>query len=112
MKSNSKEVKQRVLNHIIDYVNDWDYENCITIEDKVKSQIDYMKCSRDSIFDTCKRLVEGGTFLVYNGDIEEFLLSLELNNNSKKVFDEWEMFKLYVLLLARELENIYYKGIK
>lgn len=110
MKSNSKEVKTKVLNHIIDYIDEWD--NAETIQEKVINQLDNMKNHREDIYHACIRLVQGGEFLVSSYDIREFINSLDLNNNSNKVFDDMQVFNMYCLLLARELETIYYKGVK
>lgn len=105
MKTNSKEVKTKVLNHIIEFVEEWD--NADTIKNKVIDQIDYMKNTREDIYQTCIRLVQGCTFLIYDEDIREFIDSLELNNNSNKKFDNMQVFNMYCMLLARELETIY-----
>lgn len=107
MKTNSKEVRQKILEHINETFNDLDYEECLTTKQKVRSQIDYMRNKKDSIYRTCERLVEGGTFLIYTSDIETFLNSLNLNNNSHKKFNDIEIFNMYKLLLSRELENLY-----
>ena len=112
MKSNSKEVRQKIYNHIEETFEDLEYEGCNTLKEKIVNQIDYMKFDREAIFNTCYRLAENGTFLISNYDIIEFINSLDLNNNSNKVFDDMQAFKMYCHLLARELENIYYKGIK
>lgn len=111
MKSNSKEVKTKVLNHIIDYIDEWD--NGETIQEKVIDQVNHcMNHNNDSVYHTCIRLVEGGSFMISSYEQRQFINSLNLNNNSNKVFDDMQVFKMYCLLLARELETIYYKGIK
>ena len=105
MKTNSKEVKAKVLNHIIEFVEEWD--NADTLQNKVINQLDYMKNAREDIYHTCVRLVQGGRFLVYDEDVRQFINSLELNNNSKRKFDCMQVFNMYCILLARELETIY-----
>lgn len=105
MKANSKEVKTKVFNHIIELVEEWD--NADTIKNKVIDQIDYMKNTGEDIYQACIRLVQGGAFLIYDEDIREFIDSLELNNNSNKKFDNMQIFNMYCMLLARELETIY-----
>lgn len=111
MKSNSKEVKAKVLNHIIDYIEEWD--NGETIQEKVIDQVNHsMNRNNDSVYNTCYRIVEGGSFMISSYEQRQFINSLDLNNNSNKVFDDMKVFNMYCLLLARELETIYYKGVK
>ena len=107
MKSNSKEVRQKIYNHIKDTFQDLEYEGCDTLKEKIIKQIDYMKYDRETIYNTCYRLAEEGTFLVSNYDIREFVNSLDLNNKSNKQFNDDDTCKMYFNLLANELWKIY-----
>lgn len=75
-KSNSKEVIQKVREHILDF---YDYKDLL-------SEIEAVKYNGDSVYQAARRLVEGGCFLIYDNDVREFLDGLKLNNKSGKVF--------------------------
>lgn len=111
MKTNSKDVKRKVYNHIIEHLEGLDYEGCKTNEQKVKKQIDYMINKNESVYQACKRFVEGGTFEVYYHDVRQFINTLELNNKSNKNFNDTQVWLFYVRLLSITLYDMYF-GVK
>lgn len=107
MKTNSKEVKQKIYNHIADYFNDLEYEGCTTLQEKIKKQIDYMRIYKEPLNQTALRLAQGGSFIIYTYAIIEFIESLNLNNKSNKKFNDYETETLYFNLVARGIVDIY-----
>jgi len=106
MKSNSKDVKTALRNHINEFIDPSEYDNCNTVKEALRSQINHMKYGVDTDYTSAYRMVEGGGFLIYTDDINNFIISLNLNNNSNKNFDDMDTFKLYCHLIAREIECI------
>lgn len=95
-RSNSKLVKTACAFHVCDYYD--------TRDDLVA---DYNAVDGDA-----KRLVEGGNFLISYYDQREFLNKLDLNNNSKREFSDNEVFKMYVYLVSRAIDDIVTNGVK
>jgi hypothetical protein len=102
MKSNCKEVKTAVRNHIADY---------FTPEELKEQATHLMKTHRDcpTIYHAVRHMAEGGCFLIYNGDIVEFLNGLGINPKGKQ-YDVADSFKLYCHLIARDAELIVKKA--
>lgn len=107
MKSNSKEVRNKVYEHIKDTFDELDYIACETVQDKVRVEINGMKYNQETVYKACLRLAQGGTFLISYQDMRDFVNSLNLNNNSNRAFDDVEVSEMYFYLVARELEAIY-----
>ena len=101
-RSDSKQVIEKVRSHIYDYYN----------LDDLKNDIEAIKLPYDNIYSAAKKLVKGGSFLVYHTDVRKFLESLHLNNKSRKDFSDTECWEMYVHLLAREISNIIKKEVK
>ena len=96
MKSNCKEVKTAVRNHIIDYYT----------PEELKAEVTHlMKMGCPTIYHAVRKMVEGGMFLIYNGDVVEFLNGLGINPKGKQ-YDVSDGFRLYCHLLARDAELI------
>lgn len=95
-RSNSNFVKEKIREHILDY-----FDNV----EKLKKQIDYMKLQKESVWDAGVRLCEGGTFLVYNNDIVDFLNSLNLKN--KRYLKDGNPLRYYSQLIGREIQYLY-----
>lgn len=109
MRSDSKEVRTKVVEHIRDFIDPSEY-NCKTLHEAIVSQLDAMYEHRDyTMYRTAKRWVEGGAFECYYYDVRAFVDSLNLNNSGKRTFSNDEVWAMYVHLLARELEKIYTK---
>ena len=89
-KSNSKEVSNKVKKHVLGcYGND----------------IKLLKADTNAC-GSARAMVEGGNFYIYYDEQRAFLDSLHLNNNSKKEFDDDEVFTMYVLLVSRAIESL------
>ena len=96
MKSNCKYVKNLIRIHIGDYYSDTE----------LKDQVDAIKCNTyPTDYHAVYHMVESGCFLIYNHDIIAFLDSLGINPNNKK-YDEYDSFKLYCHLIARDAQLI------
>jgi hypothetical protein len=94
MRSNRKEVVNKIQEHIREY-----YEG---IED-LKSDVEVQR--QATTYHNFIKLVEGGSFLVYYTDIQDFLNGLGINPNNKEYSNEksWELYKH---LLARDGEKL------
>lgn len=67
----------------------------------LRGQIDYMRNPGDSIHRTAERLVEGGDFLIYNGDIKDWLSERNIKYNDDNFFD------IYKKEMADKIEGLY-----
>ena len=73
--------------------------------DNLIDQIDYMKNPGESIHRTAERLVEGGDFLIYNGDIQDWLDDRAISYNEDNFFDK------YKKTMADTIEKLYNEGV-
>lgn len=103
MKSNCKAVKNMIREHILEYYS----------PEELKNQVEYLQegCRRlyPTNYDAVYHMVEGGSFMVYNHEIIDFLDSLGINSNNKK-YDPYDSFKLYCHLIARDADLIIKKA--
>ena len=102
-RSNNSIVKKALRRHILEYFRDLEYDGVDDKDNagKLVSQIDYMDGS--NVWNKGIQLVTGGCFLIYDGDIIDFLDSLNLKNKSylKDPLD------YYSKLIGREVKWIY-----
>ena len=97
-KSNRKEVSNNIQAHIKDYYD--------SAEDFV-SQMEAMKDpSHPTAWSWGQELAKGGSYLIYNGDMEDFLNNLNINPKGKKFNDE-QVFNNYTALIGRESAKMY-----
>lgn len=85
------------------YIGHLDYKNCITVNEKVKHQIDFMRDDRrkETVRDLAKDWVMGGGFIISNCDAEEFLKKIHAKYNQDNIFDR------YADIMAYYLEKVY-----
>ena len=99
MRTNTKIVSNKIQEHIKEYY---------TIEE-LKEQVKALQTPREykcfthtaSIYEALVEMVEGGCFLVYNSDVQEFLNSLGINPEGKE-YDVQKSWDLYKHLIVRE----------
>lgn len=89
MRTNTKIVKELIKKHILEY----------TTPEELKANIKSVNYNDNTDHNNIIKLVEGGLFLIYNDDISEFLISLNINEKGKK-FNENDSFNLYKHLIA------------
>ena len=107
MKSNSKEVTNKVKEHIANFIDYTEYENAKSIEQALRLQINAIKCYQcPTDYTAAVEMVKNGMFEVYTSDINAFMESLELNNNSSRKFSDDENFKKYQHLIALQVEKM------
>ena len=82
------------------YSEDYGYEGKDKLSN-LKGQIDYMRNPGESINTTAQRLVEGGDFLVWNGDVQNWLRERNIKFNEDNYFD------VYKKEMADKIENLY-----
>lgn len=104
--SNRKEVSDNIQAHILEYYSpDYTGED-IAPEKAFVRQMEAMK--EPTMWKSGQRIAEGGSYLVYNGDMSDFLDSLKINPKGKK-FSEDKAFEMYTSLIGRESERLYNK---
>lgn len=101
-RSDANFVKEKIRNHILNYfTRKHGYENILPIVNLAR-QLQYMGIDR-SLNTRCRELVEGGTFLIYNDEMREFLDSLLLVNQGYKD----SPYEMYLHLISREVYYLY-----
>jgi hypothetical protein len=96
MRSNTKEVINKVQEHIKSY-----YEN---IED-FKNDMKAVQLENMSDYNAIQELVKGGSFLVYYQDVKDFLNELGINPENKE-YEDQKSWELYQHLIARDGEKL------
>ena len=104
MRSTAKEVISKLQAHILDSFTPEDFDT-ETPEQALASQIAYMRHGSNTNYQTALDLVDGGTFLIYYGDVEKFLNSLGINPEGKE-YDTQKVWHTYRHLLAREISKL------
>ena len=69
----------------------------------LREQIDSMRYNNRSTYDTARDLVEGGTFLIYNEDIQNYLKERKIKFNEDNFFD------VYTDYMAKNIVRLYNK---
>lgn len=96
MKTNCKAVKQVIRTHIQEYYT----------PEELKTEIEGIKCPYyPTAYHAAYYMAEGGCFLIYTCEINDFINSLGINSDNKQ-YDDEKTFKLYCHLIAREAQAI------
>ena len=94
--SNRKEVSENIQAHILDYYDSPDdFIRQMDVFDNLPTK-----------WHAGKEIAKGGSYLVYNQDMSDFLDSLKINPKGKKFSDE-KAFDMYTSLIGRESEKLY-----
>lgn len=104
MKAHNKQVVSKLQQHILEGFDPRDFDIETPLQ-ALKLQIEYMKHDHETDYDAGTRYVEGGGYLVYHGEVQEFLNGLGINPDGKE-YDEQDSWRLYVHLLAREISEL------
>ena len=94
MKTTKKEVSEKIQAHILDYFEERGVE-------QLGEQLEAVKYGNMSDRQGLEEIVKGGTLLIYDEDIKEFLDGLGINPEGKE-YDTMESLNLYAHLIARE----------
>lgn len=94
--SNRKEVSENIQAHILDY-----YDS----PDDFIQQMDAMDYLPTK-WRAGEELAKGGSYLIYNGDMADFLNELKINPKGKSFSDE-KAFNTYTSLVGRESAKLY-----
>ena len=95
--TNSKQVKELVRAHIMEH-----QESDLEL---LKANIKALKYNNRSVYQAGVDMVMGGSFLIYHGDVKDFLNGLGINPENKEYTDQ-KSWDLYVHLVAREIEKL------
>lgn len=105
-KSNRKEVSDNIQAHILEhYGPDYTGDDSISAEQAFIDQMDTMSWLPNN-WKRGEEIAKGGSYLVYNQDMADFLDSLKINPKGKK-FDSNKSFDTYVSLIGRESAKLY-----
>ena len=95
IRSTSLQVIKGLHSHILDYYN----------LEELTSQVTNLKCPYyPTLYKCAFHIVEGGCFLIYNEDIQNFLSDLLQSDKTK--YTENQSFEMYCHLLSREIVKI------
>lgn len=99
LRTNTKKVTERMMEHISNYYED--------IND-LRSDLEAVGTPRTiTTYNKACALVEGGCFLIYNGDIADFLKDiLEESDEEANKYDYMQSFNLYKHLIAKAVEKM------
>jgi hypothetical protein len=105
MKSTTTTVKNDINRHIYSYFGESysgkPVNDCLAnLKDQLKS-FDYMPTD----YAKGVYMAEGGTFLVYTQDMEDFLNGLGINPDHKE-YSEQQVFKQYCHLIGRQVAEL------
>ena len=95
-KSNRKEVSDNIQAHILSY-----YDNPVDFMEQMDA-MDYLPTK----WRQGEEIAKGGSYLIYNDDMSDYLDSLKINPKGKK-FSEDKAFNMYTSLVGRESEHLY-----
>lgn len=94
MKTNCKAVKDKIREHIKNYYT----------PEELKNQVEAIKCvTYPTTYHALKHMVNGGCFLIYNNEVQNFLNNLGINPEGN-VYDACKSWELYCHLIARDGE--------
>lgn len=104
MRTTTKSVKTAIREHVLEsFGTDYGWDNDNEIEN-LKQQLksfDYLPTT----YKMAEELVQGGTFLVYYHDVQEFLDGLGINTEGKE-YTQQQSWDLYKHLIAREISAL------
>lgn len=111
MNANSREIRQAVVNHVGEHVSREDY-GVDTWKEVIRRKMAEVKEPGDYLHSRTAgaRQVEGGAFLVYHGEIEEFLLTLHYTPQSIEMRNTDTRWELYKRLVGRAFSDILHHG--
>lgn len=94
--SNRKEVSENIQAHILEY-----YDKPEDFLEQMDA-MDYLPTK----WRAGEELAKGGSYLIYNGDMSDFLNELKINPKGK-TFSEDKAFNMYTSLIGRESAKLY-----
>lgn len=102
MRTNCKEVKNKIREHILEYYT----------AKELAEQVEGIKCRYyPTEYHAVKHMAEGGCFMIYYAEVQDFLNMLGINPDNKK-YDDVESWELYCHLIARDAQLIIKKANK
>ena len=99
MRTNTKEVKTKIREHIADFYT------ANELKEEVKAIMNNDKRIYTSVYHAVLHMVQGGCFLCYHYQVQEFLNSLDINPTNKE-YDTEKSWELYCHLIARDSQLI------
>ena len=106
--SNRKQVSDNIQAHILEYYSpDFTGDDSLSAEQAFVQQMDAMSWLPNN-WKRGEEIAKGGSYLVYNQDMADFLDTLKINPKGKK-FSEDKSFEMYTSLIGRESAKLYDK---
>lgn len=95
MRTNCKEIKTLIREHIADFYTKEEFTS------EIESIIKNSRNLYPTVYHATLHMVQGGCFLCYHWQVQEFLNSLGINPKNKE-YDTQKSWDLYCHLIARE----------
>lgn len=95
MRSTKKEAVQKIQAHILDYYEDRGGTGGL------RQDMEAVKYGVMGDYRALRELVNGGSFLIYHHEVQDFLNSLGINEE-KREYEDAKSWELYSHLIARE----------
>jgi len=102
--SNRKEVSENIQAHILDYYTEDYTGEKISPSEAFVRQMDAM--GESNMWRAGQKIAEGGSYLIYNSDMADFLNELKINPKGK-TFSDQKAFEMYTSLVGRESAKLY-----
>lgn len=100
--TNTKAVREAMKAHVISFFEADNEDPKAVLIDQAKSMI---RRDHPTTYHTGRHMAEGGSFLIYNSEIVDFLNGLGINPTGKE-FDDNKSFALYCHLCCLAVERI------
>ena len=105
MQTTTKQVKQELRDHVLDYfTKDYGWDEPDTLEN-LKEQLEsfsYMPTD----YAKGEYMAQGGSFLIYYDEQREFIEQLLGQEDTKDIYTDQQVFDKYVHLVARTIQDL------
>lgn len=99
-------VMDKVIADIESFIDVEDYGGNLSVKEIILLELENAKAPTDAtLWSKTDRLVEGGFFRIYNHDIVDLLLTLNLNDNLMKQAEQ-DPFKVYKAVMYHAIKRL------
>lgn len=113
LRTTNKIVKERLVADVLDNFWPKNYGVGTVGLQNLKDQLDAMRHADRSIYQTALDYVEGGSYLVYYYDVQNYLHKLlDWKPGVDPDYSDEKAWKLYCHLIARTMANLYEDRVK
>lgn len=113
LRTTNKKVKQKLIADVLENFWPKNFGGGEVGLQNLKNQIDSMRYNNRSIYQTALDYVEGGSYLIYYYDIQDYLHKLlEWEPGVDPDYSDDKAWKLYCHLIARTMAGLYEDRVK